>query len=592
MNPAGPHAMESRRRFLPGAALAALLCLATCATFEGARHGAFLPYDDDVYVTAHPFVSQGLTAEGVRAVFTRAFAANWHPLTWLSHMLDVELFGLEDSAGHHLVSVFLHGLNAALIFLFLRHATHRPAPSFFAAALFALHPLRVESVAWIAERKDVLAGNFFALTLLAYRQHARGPNAARLVLALACFALGLLAKATLVTLPFLLLLLDRWPLERWGERPHEREGALPEERSLTRPLRILLLEKATFLVPALLLAWITLAAQAADQSVSSLAALPLVARAANAFRAYASYVGSTFDPRGLAAFYPHPALLDPSASPFDGKTLCALLLVGALLAASVLAWKHAPWISVGLLWFLGTLVPVIGLVQTGEQARADRYTYLPSIGLAIAIAFGLDRIARGRATRLGLGLAGLGVLAGLGFAARRQVRFWRDGIELFRHAVEVVPENYVAYSHLGVALAQDGERDEARRAFERSLEIQPSYAKGENNLGQLLLEGGTPGRALSHFQRALALDPDLAQAAGNLGAALASLGRGEEALVAFRRAVEIAPREAASWLNLGLELLRLDRKEEALVALRRAQELAPFDAEIARSLAGAERKGN
>jgi tetratricopeptide (TPR) repeat protein len=569
------------------AAAAALLALATVATFQWARHGGFLPYDDDVYVTAHPFVAHGWTWEGVRAVFTRSFAANWHPLTWLSHMLDVELFGLERPAGHHLTSVFLHGLNAALLLVFLARSTGQLAPSFFAAALFALHPLRAESVAWIAERKDVLSGTFFLLTLLAYLRYARGPTAGRFAVALGCFLLGLSSKPTVVTLPFVLLLLDRWPLERIGRT--ERHAAVPRRSAPPRSVALVLAEKAALLVPALAVAWATLHAQASDRSVSSLAALPLPARIANALRSCAAYLGDTFVPRDLAAFYPHPALVDPGANAFDGKAALGLALLCALLAASAFAWRRAPWIAVGVLWYLGTLVPVIGLVQTGEQARADRYTYLPSIGIALALCFALARLAGTRKARLVLGVVGIGALAGLACATSRQVRTWRDGITLFGRAAEAVPRNYLAWSHLGVALAEAGRRDEARRAFEAALAIQPRHAEAENNLGQLLLEQGAPREALSHFERALGLEPGLSQAAGNLGAALAALGRDEEALRAFRRAAELAPGEAASWWNLGLQFLRLERREEALEALRRAGDLAPLDAEITRKLRELER---
>jgi tetratricopeptide (TPR) repeat protein len=565
-------------------ALAALLFLATLLTFVGARHGAFLPYDDDVYVTAHPFVAQGWTWAGVHAAFTRSFAANWHPLTWLSHMLDVQFFGLEPS-GHHLTSVVLHALNAALLSAFLARATGRLGASVFAAALFALHPLRVESVAWVAERKDVLSGTFFMLTLLAYGRHARAPSAGRLALAALAGVAGLLSKPTLVTLPGVLLLLDRWPLGRLGVPRRTQGGA-------RRAVRVgrLLSEKLAFLLPATALAWVTLRVQAADRSVSSLEVLPLVARVANALASIGAYVGDLLWPRHLAAFYPHPALLDPGAPAFDTRAAIGLGVLVLLLALAWLAWRRSPWIAVGSLWFLGMLVPVIGLVQTGEQARADRYTYLPSIGLDIALAFGLDAVLRPRAARrLAVAAAGA-ALAGLALATRAQVETWRDGVTLFRHATEAVPRNHLAWTHLGVALAEAGQRKEARAAFQEALRIRPEHAEAESNLGQVALEEGDPARARRHLERALELEPGLAQAAANLGVALARLGRDEEALAAFRRTVELAPREASGWWNLGLELQHLGQRAEATAALRRAAELAPFDAEIANSLRAAQER--
>ncbi len=542
------------------------LLLATLFAFEGAREGQFLPYDDDVYVTRHPFVPEGFTSAGVRAAFLRSHGANWHPLTWLSHMLDVELFDLEPG-GHHLTSVVLHASNALLVFLFLRRSTGRLFPSWIASALFALHPLRVESVAWVAERKDVLSGTFFALALLATWRYAERPGPARFALVLLAVVAGLLSKATLVTLPFLLLLLDRWPHERpWTGR--------------------LFLEKLPFLAAALLVALVTFQAQAADRSVSSLAALSLNARIANALESYAAYLGQTFWPRGLAALYPHPALLEPNAPPFDGGALLALLVVLALLTLALVAWKRSPWVSVGILWFFGMLVPVSGaIVQIGEQARADRYTYLPSIGLSVALVFGLERVVHDRRTRAALAALAVGALGLLALRTRAEVRVWRDGVTLFEHATQVVPRNYLAFSHLGVALVERGEPDAARRAFEEALEIQPRYAEAWNNLGNLALDQGRLPEAILRFERALQLEPTLAEAWNNLGAAQGELGRFEEALACFRRTTEIAPRHADAWLNLGLVLLELRRPGEADTALRRARELAPYDEGISRALA-------
>jgi hypothetical protein len=428
---------ETRARAL---ALAALLFAVVLALYARTRTFEFLNYDDDVYVTRNAMVRQGLTLASARWAFTSAAAANWHPLTWLSHMLDVELFGLDPGA-HHLTSVALHAVNAALLLLALCASTRALWPSAFCAAFFALHPLRVESVAWIAERKDVLAGTFWMLTWLAYERYARRGGRLRYGLVVVCFGLGLMAKPMLVTLPFVLLLLDVWPLGRWkpggprSPRPSlaptsslpslapTHPGMSGETRGVARGFH-LVREKTPLFLLAAASALVTARVQRAGGAVGPLDAIDLAARIANALESYASYLANTLWPSGLIVFRPHPAL-SANASPWSLTTAAAAGLIAALSALAFAVRRRVPGVLVGWLWFLGTLVPVIGLVQVGLQAWADRYSYLPSIGLAIALVWGALPFfgAPGR-RRIALAPAALAVLAACSLATWGQIGTW------------------------------------------------------------------------------------------------------------------------------------------------------------------------
>ena len=448
---------------------------------------AFLNYDDDVYVTANPIVKGGVTAEGVRRAFTEPWASNWHPLTWLSHMLDVELFELAPR-GHHLVNAGLHAATAVLLACALvALAGDRGArvPALLAAAFFALHPLRAESVAWIAERKDLLAGLFFTTTLLAHARFARRPSVARAALVLASFALGLLSKPMLVTLPFVLLLVDRWPLARAESR------------------RRLLLEKTPLFLLAGASCWVTLWAQERGGALDALVHLGLGARMAGAFAALSAYVGDTLWPSGLAVFYPHPALFAGhvawSAGAFGGLALVLLGTAGALLLR-----RSAPAVLVGWLWTLGTLVPVSGLVQVGSQSHADRYTYLPTIGLAVALAFGVDALTRGRArARLVACVLGCLWIAALVPLLRAQLQTWRDTRTLMEHALRVTERNYVAHANLAHDHLQRGELDPALEHYRAAAASLPGSTLVQYQLGSVLLRLGRLADASAAFAAAL-----------------------------------------------------------------------------------------
>jgi Tfp pilus assembly protein PilF len=541
-------------------------------------------YDDDVYVLDNPHVVGGLSLRDLAWVATHGYAANYHPLTWASHMLDVELFGLEPG-GHHLVSVGLHALNALLLFLFLRSASGRLWPSALCAALFALHPLRVESVAWVAERKDVLCGTFFLLALLAHLRQARAPGLRHLLpLCLAVLA-ALLAKPMAVTLPVLLLVLDFWPLGRLsGAAAVAPSSPTPTHHlGMTRGAGVgfgVWLEKLPLVGLALACALATVLAQREAGATSGLEALPLDLRVLNALASLAVYVGQSLWPSSLAVFYPHARNVagDPRAELF-APALAGLVLLGGLFALGLRLRRRHPYLLAGWTWFVLALLPVIGLVQIGTQAHADRYTYLPGIGLGLIAAFGAADLARGRARPLVLlsFAAGPCALAG---AARAQVRVWQDGQTLFEHAAAVVDRNYLAHGKLGELARARGDGERAAAEFRRALEIFPAYADALNNLALIELERGAHAAARELLERALALQPGDPQLLLNLGVVELEAGNLEAARARLEQALRSAPGEPDVLFNdvlfnLGLVLQQADRLPEAEKRLREVLELAP-----------------
>jgi tetratricopeptide (TPR) repeat protein len=476
---------SGRRPWWPALALVTLLALA----YAPLPWNGFLPVDDGEYLTANPVVARGLTADGIRWAFTAVgYASNWHPLTWLSHMLDVSLFGM-DPRGHHLVNLLLHALAALLFCNLLRAATGRPGASLAAALLFALHPLRVESVAWAAERKDVLAGLLFLATLRLWLRHLARPSPPRYLAAVACAAASLLAKPTGVTLPFALLLLDHWPLGRLG-------GPAGGERGTVRGLASLVTEKIPFFLLAALSSWVTLVAQTRGLGIKN---APLDLRLANALVSWVRYLDKTFVPMDLAFFYPVVRLRLG-----DNRVWLSALLLAAVTLAALLVRRGYP--AVGWLWFLGTLVPVIGLVQVGQQAMADRYTYLPSLGLAILLVWGVsDLLGRLHLPRLAGPLLLLAATVPLLVLTPLQVRRWRDFPTLAAHTLRVTRDNWLAESWLGDIRYREGRTDEALAHFNRSAALMPGYAPTQMNLGLIYLQRGERERADHHFREAARL---------------------------------------------------------------------------------------
>ena len=553
------------------AALVSLgLVLAVLATYAEAGGFGFVRYDDPDYVLANPAVRGGLTWSGVRWALTAAHASNWHPLTWLAHMLDVECFGLVP-AGHHWTSVGLHALGSVLCFLALRALSGRLGESALVAALFALHPLRVESVAWVSERKDVLSGCAFFALLLAYARYARAPGPARYLLVLLCFALGLAAKPMLVTAPFVLLLLDRWPLRRASAGAED--GVPPDAR---RSWPALWLEKVPLLVLAALACVVTVWSQRAGGALSSLELLPLPQRLANAPLAVARYLGHFVWPAELAYFYPHPFLLAPGGSLWSAGVLLALAGLVAASAAAFAVRRALPAVLLGWSWFLGMLVPVIGIVQVGEQALADRYSYLPLVGVQIALVFSFGEHIRERPrARLALVATALLALVACGLASRRQARAWKDSETLFAHALQVTKGNYHAHTGLANERAERRDLDGARRGYEAALAAHPRYAPALYGLGLLEQEHGDRARALALYREAAESLPGFAAAHLNLGSLLAEEGKDVEAAQAFERVLELDPAQPDAHFDLALLLLRNGRLEDARPHLESAVRARP-----------------
>jgi tetratricopeptide (TPR) repeat protein len=527
------------------------------------RHHEFINFDDPQYVVENRLVREGLTWAGVAWAFTTGYAGNWHPLTWLSHMLDVQLFGL-DAGAHHLTSVLLHVANTLLLFGLLYRMTGALLRSAFVAALFAVHPLHVESVAWVAERKDVLSTLFFMLTLHAYAAYTRRRRPAGYALVLGLFALGLMAKPMLVTVPFVLLLLDYWPLAR--------------ARSATR--RGLVLEKLPLIALAVASSVVTLVVQQRGGAVKGLDVLPLGRRLANAVVAYAAYLGKTVWPAHLAAIYPYPASL-----PWGWVAGATFGIIGV----SVLALRAArryPYLPVGWLWYLGTLVPVIGLVQVGGQPTADRYTYIPLVGVFILAAWGTaDLVARRPQWRLAVAAAAGMLVVGCAAVARRQVQYWRGSIALWEHAISVTRENYRAENNLGLLLSREGRPAEAIPHFVEALRIKPDFAEAHNNLGFALADQGRTREAIAHYTEAVRLIPAYVEAHNNLGVALSGEGRNDEAIREFQEALRLDPALAVSHNNLGAALAKQGRLEEAVRHFSEALRLDPDYADARRNLA-------
>jgi protein O-mannosyl-transferase len=497
------------RQRRPGArsllVFAALVAALSLAVFGRALGNGFVSLDDEPYVTANPQVLNGLSWAGLRWAFTTTTEANWHPLAWISHMADVSFYGTQPS-GHHLTSVLLHGANAALVLLLLFRLTGQLGRSTAAAALFAVHPLRVESVAWVAERKDVLCAFFGLLAFLAYATWARGRSKGAYGAACGLLTASLLCKPMLVTFPFLALLLDFWPLGRF-----ERESAAR-----------LVAEKVPFLGLSAAFSAVALTVQAGGGAVADFS-LSLAARLSNALLAYVAYLGQTFLPGSLSVLYPHP-----------GRPRAAALAAGCLLVAvavGAVVWRRRwPYVFFGWFWFAIALLPVIGLVQIGWQARADRYTYLPSIGLLTALVWGIAELSeRARVPRSVLAAAAAAAVAALALLTVRQIGYWKDSVTLFAHGLDVTPANPILHIDMGIEQVRRGRTEEGIAHFRQAVAIEPRYWYGELALGAALARSGEVDGAVPHLERALSMRPDSAEAGRELESARsAAAGRHTE----------------------------------------------------------------
>lgn len=550
----------------------ALLVVATLISFWPVGDNGFVSFDDPSYISRNEHVRPGLTADGFVWAFTHAHAHNWHPLTWLSHMADVELFGLSPGA-HHRVNLGLHALNACLLLAVLRALTGSFGRSLVVALLFAVHPLRVESVAWASERKDVLAGVFWLLTIAAWARWARRPSQARYVTALACFALGLLAKPTVVVLPVVLLLLDVWPLGRTVVV----EPAVGARTTPPRSLPRLLLEKTPFFALAAIASAVTLWAQ--QGVVQSRSDFPLGARLANAAVTPARYLARTLWPHDLAVFYPYRRLGAGSPELWIG------LAVLAAATAAVVGFRRRGYPLTGWGWFLVTLVPTAGIVQVGMQSTADRYTYLAGIGVVWAVVWAAaDRLGTERLARTAGAAAVAVVLVILGALTWRQSRVWRDDESLYGHAVRVTHGSFWAEYNYGVVLLAKGRREEARAHFEEAVAIDPGAANAWKNLGVLDLDGGHTDAAVAAFRAARRAEPDDAWSARHLARALNAQGASADAETAIAAALRQWPDDPELLLQRGVLRLAQGRTEEAVADLERAVAERRDDAYAANAL--------
>jgi len=539
----------------------------TWIVFGQTLHFEFINFDDADYVYKNPNVARGLTPAGILWAFTQLHAANWHPVTWISHMLDSQLHGLRPG-GHHLSNVLIHASTAILLFFVLRQLTGALWRSAFVAVVFAIHPLRVESVAWVAERKDVLSGLFLMLTIAAYIRYTRRSTPWSYGLLLLSLALGLMAKPMLVTVPFILLLLDYWPLHRWRTLDDPRRTSL----------RRLILEKAPLLVLVAASCALTLLAQ--KVAIQPLTVVPSVTRLGNMIISYAVYVRQMFWPFDLAPFYPLRAE-DVTAS---RGLLSFLLLVG--ISVIVIIHRRRRYLVTGWLWYLVMLTPVIGILQVGNQAHADRYTYLPQIGLYLAVTWGaVDLCGNWRHRRLVLGVLGTVILTALAFAARVQTSHWRESESLWRYTLARTSNNAVAELNLGEALHKKGKVDEAIAHLEKAVEIQPTNATNHCSLGIALLTKGRRNEALAHLQKSLELNPEQAPVHSSLGVALLEMGQPAESLAHLRKAVEIDPNDSDAHYNLGNTLFQMGRASEAVVEYERALKNDPRDIQALNNLA-------
>jgi len=545
-----PKAKSSARRQVFGVCF--FLVAITWLVFGQTIRYDFVNYDDNDYVYANPAITSGLTLHGITHAFSGRHARNWHPLTTLSHMLDCQLWGVR-AGGHHFTNVVLHTIAVVLLFLVLKQMTGAIWQSAFVAALFAIHPLRVESVAWISERKDVLSAVFFMLTLGAYARYARFPSFGRYLTMSILFALGLMSKPMLVTVPLVLLLLDYWPLQRFGGRSSIKRLALEK-------IPLLTLSAAAGVATLLL----------QRSSLAVVEQLPLVSRIGNGLVSCVIYVKQMIWPVGLAVFYPHPGDQLPV-----WEIGLAIVLLALVSAGAIALRRKLPYLVTGWFWYLVMLLPVIGLIQVGSQAHADRYTYLPQIGLYLLLAWAITDALASRLQRRILAVTASVAVIALAWCAHVQASYWRNGESLWGHALAVTSGNFMAHDGLGECLGNRGRLDEAIDQFQKALNIAPGYPEIKTNLIIALTRKGRTDEAITHLQALLKEYPNDAQAQYNLGNALRKKGDSQGAIAAYEKTLSIQARYPAAHYNLGIALDQNGQIDEAIAHYREAVQEQP-----------------
>ncbi len=558
--------MKRAQEFFSQYGFILLVVISTAAVYWSVREHGFLVYDDEGYIVKNYYLQGGITGENIRWAMTTGYLANWHPLTWMSHMLDYQLFGL-DPAGHHLHSVVLHMLTSVLLYTLFKRMTGSQWIGLFVALVFALHPLHVESVAWASERKDTLSALFAVLTIGAYTLYTESPDSRHYAAVLFLFSLGLMAKPMLVTLPFVLLLLDYWPLQRMSHSPRE------ERRT---PFSFLLYEKIPLLALSIGVSAITFVVQREGGTVSPLQTLTLGTRLSNAVVGYVLYLGKTFWPSDLSVFYPYNE--SSIAFPMNLIAVCILLAITGLCVATI---RTRPYLLVGWLWFLGMLVPVIGIVQVGSQAIADRYMYLPMIGLTIMVGYFVAETSESWKWQRGLlGLGFVALASILIVLSGNQVRYWKNDQTLFEHTLTITEKNWMAHYILGVVSQRKGNQQDALVHFERAAEIGPRWPVIEFSLGDLLQQMGEYERSIPHLVAALQKEPKMEKAHVLLAVALTKAGKTDEALVHFTEAYNMNRFFGEPNHNIGLILAGEGKFDKALMYLEDARKTMPGDSII------------
>jgi protein O-mannosyl-transferase len=589
--------------------ITAALIVITLSVYMQVGNHPFQIIDDGDYITDNPHVELGITSNNIAWAFTSIHSSNWHPITWLSHMADAQLYGM-NPRGHHLTSVAIHTFNTLLLFYLLFRLTHAFWQSFFVAVLFSIHPLHVESVAWVAERKDVLSMFFMLITLLFYSEYVMKQKNMHYFVSLFFFILGLMAKPMLVTLPIVMLLLDIWPLERY------RHNGIQSVHQISSTVIALIKEKIPFIFFALLSCFITIYAQHKGGSVASLANIPFHLRIENALVAYIKYIGKTLWPHDLAILYPFPSTI-----PIWQSTI-SLSILFLLSAAAIWSVRSYPYVAVGLFWFIITLVPVIGLVQVGAQSMADRYTYLPLIGIFIIIAWGGSDISKGMRHRQGiLGMLTVTITFVLVAITWHQLGYWRDNISLYRHAIKITtgnnslihssladalmlrgkenideaileyrealrlnPYNWLAHCNLGIALIDKGNIDEAILEYKEALRIVPNNVSVHYYLGRAFNDKGNFDDAIQQYQKALQINPSHVKSYNSLGVAYSNKGMLDEAIQKYYEALKVDPNYVDAHYNLALDLTNRGRLDAAIYEFREALRINPNDVKARKKL--------